>query len=257
MSHDKWQEILDVVKKLRDPKKGCPWDIVQTQESLTPYAIEEAYELEQAILEGNQEDIISELGDVLFQVILHSEIARQNNKFNIYDVIESLKDKMVRRHPHVFGKTKVKNAKEVIKNWEKIKKTEAQTKKEIDPFGFAKNLPALKTAQKIGKRTNQYRFDWKNSDQVVTKLNEEVRELKDALKRKNKKMADEELGDILFTLAQLGRHLNLDTEKSLRKSNSKFIKRFNKMLAMCKNDIETFIKLPSHKKETLWKKIKK
>lgn len=260
MSDSKWQQILDVVKKLRHPKKGCPWDLSQTHESLTPYAIEEAYELEEAIESKNQKDIISELGDVLLQVLLHSQIASENKKFNIDDVIQTLSEKMIRRHPHVFATTKVKNAKEVMKNWELIKKQESLAKSKDQKikklFGFAKNLPSLVVAQKIGKRTEQYKFDWNNASQVLAKVDEEIAELKSAIRKKDKKNINEELGDVLFTLAQLGRHLEIDTDKSLRQSNRKFMFRFSKMIRKISGDVDKFVTLAPAQKEKLWNSIK-
>ncbi len=242
-----FSELVEIVKKLRGPD-GCPWDKEQTHESLTPCAIEEALELEEAIHNQDIPNMKEELGDLLFQSVLHAEIARQNGYFDMDDVIENLNMKMVSRHPHVFADTEVADADEVVKNWEHIKSQE----KDIDLFDIPKSFPALLQSHKIGKRSKKADFDWETPEQVFSEFTNECDELKEALRSKDKKQIEDELGDVLFTLSQLARHLDLDAEKALRLSNRKFIRRFRKM-----QDLEPqFESISRSEKEKLWQKAK-
>lgn len=243
-----FQQLLDIVKKLRGPD-GCPWDKEQTHESLTPYAIEEAYELEEAIQNKDIANIKEELGDLLFQTVLHCEIASQEGSFDIDEVIQILNHKMTTRHPHVFSNVKVENSKEVLKNWEDIKAQE----KPKDVFEIPQSFPALLRAHKIGKRTKRLDFDWDTTEEVILKLKEELLELEMAIKNKDQQNIEEEMGDLLFTSAQLARHLDLDAEKTLRLANTKFVNRF---LAMVEK-VKDFKSLPRDKKESLWNQVKK
>jgi tetrapyrrole methylase family protein / MazG family protein len=244
-----FERLVSIVKELRGPN-GCPWDKAQTFESLTPYAIEEAYELEQAILNKDYDNVVEELGDLLFQSVLHSEIADQEGRFNMDDVIEHLSDKMVRRHPHVFAQTSVSSADEVVQNWEHIKSSEkSQPLKPDIPLNF----PALLRAQKIGKFSKKVGFDWETPQQVMLKIREELEELQQALDRGDQAHSQEELGDLLFSCAQLARHLDFDAEKSLRLANDKFLRRWDQMIQTQPN----FMQLNREQKEELWQKTKK
>ena len=243
-----FQQLIDIVKKLRGPQ-GCPWDKEQTHKSLTPYAIEEAYELEEAIEKGDIENMKEELGDLLFQTVLHSQIASETQQFDVDDVISHLNHKMTSRHPHVFSDTLVKDSDEVVQNWEQIKAQE----KPKDIFDIPQTFPALLRSHKIGKRTKKMDFDWDTPKEVLKKLKEEITELEEAMANKDPSHIEEEMGDILFTAAQVARHLNLDSEKTLRLANEKFVKRFQKML---KKEPQ-FESLPRAEKEKLWQQIKK
>lgn len=247
-----FQTLVEIMSTLRSPN-GCPWDREQTPESLTPYAIEETYELVDAIENGNLDEYIEELGDVLLQVVFHAQIGKEKNKFSIEDVLNSICTKLLTRHPHVFGDVKVKNSKEVLKNWNKIKKLE---KKSFDQnkFSIPKNLPALQKASKIGSKTKKERFDWKTAKQVMVKMEEEIKELGTA---KTKKEREHELGDILFTVAQIARHMDIDPEQALRKCNARFEKRFFKMKELAKKKNLNFNTLPSVRLEKLWQEAKK
>ncbi len=247
-------QLVEIVKKLRGPD-GCPWDKDQTHASLTQYAIEEAYELEEAILNNDQDNIKEELGDLLFQSVLHSEIARQEGRFDIDDVILHLNDKMVRRHPHVFASTQVQDSAEVLQNWEAIKEQEKSNHTNSSKFvpDIPLNFPALLRAQKIGKFSKKVGFDWSEPTQVVAKVEEELLELKEALKNQDAKACKEEMGDLLFSCAQLARHLGFDAEKSLRLANQKFLDRWAQMIEEQPN----FEQLTSDQKEALWQKVKK
>lgn len=246
-----FDELVEIVRRLRGPG-GCPWDREQTHESLTPYAIEEAHELEQAIENKDTENIKEELGDLLFQSVLHAQLADEDKKFSIDDVLKHLNHKMVTRHPHVFSSTEVKGAEEVVKNWEELKAQE-KGHKDKDIFDIPQSFPALLRAQKIGKRTKKMNFDWDTPEQVFEKIEEEVAELKEAMMSKDSTSIEEELGDLLFTLAQMVRHCDKDAEKTLRKANSKFVGRFQKMLKL-KPEFES---LTAQEKEELWDKVKK
>lgn len=222
-----FQSLVEIITALRGPD-GCPWDKEQTHRSLTQYAIEEAHELADAIENKSTKDVCDELGDLLLQVVLHAEIARQNHTFDLKDVIDSISNKMVARHPHVFSDVKVKDASEVKSNWDAIKQKE--NPKSTNPFAnLPLHLPALQRSQKIGAKTIRFNFDWNSPEEVFEKLDEEITELKEAFKEKSKDEQEKELGDVLFTVAQLGRHLEMDSEQSLRRANNKFETRFLRM----------------------------
>ncbi len=242
-----FQQLIEIVKKLRGPN-GCPWDKAQTHSSLTPFAIEEAHELEEAIVNNDKENLKEELGDLLFQSVLHAEIARQNGDFDIHDVIDHLNNKMTSRHPHVFADVEVKDATEVVKNWEDIKATE----KDVAPFDIPNSFPALLKAHKIGKRAKKLDFDWSTPEEVLLKVKEELAELEEAIAEKNQAHIEEEMGDLLFSMAQLARHLDIESEKALRLGNMKFVKRFEKML----REEPQFKDLSAQQKEKLWQKVK-
>jgi len=248
--------ITKIVKSLRDPNGGCPWDLKQNHKSLCQYAIEETYELVDAIEQNDIGAMKDELGDVLLQVILHAEIARQNKTFDIYDIIENLSEKMIRRHPHVFSNISVNSSEEVLKNWEDIKRLENQDKKK-KTFDLPAHLPALAIANKIGHKAKKYDFDWNNLEQVYAKLDEELKEVKEAIIEKDQNHIAEELGDLLFVIAQLARHLNIDPEQALRGGNNKFISRFDKMMAYCEHENIIWQELTLEEKEKVWQKIKK
>jgi tetrapyrrole methylase family protein/MazG family protein len=250
-----FEALVQVVADLRGPQ-GCPWDREQTHTSLTPYAIEEVHEMAEAIESGDDAHMCEELGDVLFQVVLHAELARERGVFKINDVIESIVSKIVRRHPHVFSDTTVKDSTEVLKNWDEIKKAEKKNKNIKEKvFDVPESLPALQRASKIGEKTEKYKFDWSEASQVLSQLKSEIAELEEALEKKQKPEWQHEMGDVLFSAAQLARHLDFDPEASLREANRRFIARFEKMLAET-GSLESFVALSSDEKEQLWKKIK-
>lgn len=248
--------IVQVVKDLRGPE-GCPWDREQSHTSLTPYAIEEVHEMAEAIESGDDSHIQEELGDVLFQVVLHAQIAEERGAFKIADVIESITSKIVRRHPHVFADTKVSGSDEVMKNWDEIKAQEKKNKKE-NVFSVPPSLPALQRAHKIGEKTEKYKFDWNEARQVLAQLKAEIAELEEVMNFEAGAPAEalnHELGDVLFSAAQLARHLKIEPEASLREANRRFISRFEKMLLLS-GSLENFTALSSEAKERLWTKVK-
>lgn len=256
-----FQSLVEIVRKLRGPD-GCPWDIEQTQKSLTQYAIEEAYELAEAIESEDQKNIKEELGDFLFQVVLQAQVAQDEKKFDLSEVIATLNEKMIRRHPHVFSDVKVKDSEEVLKNWEVLKSAEDKKAKPV--FSYPRSMPALQAAYKIGVKTESYKFDWDNSSQVFEKVREEFLETEKALKdslaldsEAHRKELEHEIGDLLFSAAQLARHVNMEPEQCLRVANNRFEKRFNKVLELSGLEKEAFAALSIDEKEELWNTAKK
>lgn len=231
MIHNELQELIKVVTKLRDPVDGCPWDLEQTHQSLLKYLLEESYEFIQATEENNASHMQEELGDVLLQVLLHAVIGEQNKTFTLEDVAKTLREKLIVRHPHVFNKKANLSPEEVAKNWQQIKE-ETKGKKEHYIELKELNAPSLTSAFNIGVKSQKIKFDWEKPLQVAYKVEEEWQELKEEMANwpsVNHKRVEEELGDLLFSVSQLARHLNVNPELALKKANEKFIKRFNKM----------------------------
>jgi len=214
--------LVEVMKRLRS-EHGCPWDREQTHETLKPYLLEEAYEVLNAIDSKDDTHLMEELGDLLLQIVFHAQLAAEEGRFTIDDVARSIVNKLVRRHPHVFSDVKVKNAQEVLKNWEQIKKDEGK-KSVLD--GIPEHLPALLKARRVQEKAKRVGFDWDSVDGVVEKLVEEIKELIEAVAKGKVKDAEEEFGDILFSLVNISRFLGIDAEDSLRKTINKFMKRF-------------------------------
>ena len=249
-------KIRKVIQILRDPIDGCPWDLKQDYNSLAPYSIEEAYELVDAIENNDIEEIKSELGDLLLQVILISQVANDKGDFNFDDVANEISKKIIRRHPQIFNKNYNEND-FPHESWEKIKKLEKKitnTKNTLDQV--EKNIPTLLRSLKIQKKAASLNFDWENETQVLNKIDEEIHELKDALKVNNKKMIEEELGDLFFTIINLSRRLNLDPEQTIRKANKKFTTRFNEMENFIEDNKLKWHNLKKHDFKNLWNKIK-
>ncbi len=249
------KDIVDVVKKLRHPKKGCPWDVKQTSKSLAKYTLEEAYEVVEAIENGNYQELEDELGDLLLQVIYHSVIAEEKKKFNIKRVISKSVQKMKSRHPHIFLKDEsIKSIDDVNEYWEYKKKLERKKKGATSILdGVSLSLPAVSRSLKLQKRAAKEGFDWNNAQDTMKKVKEEVQELFKEIKLNNKNKIREELGDLFFSCINLSRKLGLDTESVIRDSNRKFEKRFKKMeKSMNKKKLEW--KLKNLERE--WKRSK-
>ena len=217
-----FDRLVEIMHRLR---RECPWDRKQTRESLKPYLIEEAYEVLDAIESGDVEKLKEELGDLMLQVVFHAEIAREKGEFDIYQVIEFLCNKLIYRHPHVFGDLKVKDAEEVLKNWEKLKQKEKNHQGSVLD-GVPKELPALIQAFRLQEKAAKVGFDWERTEDVKAKVEEEWEELKEAMETGDKERIEEELGDLLFAIANLARFLGVDPESALRKCNSRFKERF-------------------------------
>ncbi len=259
---NEFSSLVQLIKDLRGPD-GCEWDRKQTHLSLAPYAIEETYEMIEALESADDKEFCEELGDVLFQVVIHAQLANERKAFDMNDVIQSINEKLVRRHPHVFADTKVGGTDDIIKNWELIKAEEKKSKKKKSAvFNIPKGLPALQAAEKIGGKTNAYKFDWSKISDVVTQLKSEIAELEDVLQNdpKNSQHLIHEMGDVLFSAAQVARHLSIEPESALRQANQRFSGRFLAMLSECdcsiEGDLEKFISLSNDEKEKLWKIVK-
>mgnify|MGYP001162591048 CR=1 FL=1 len=218
-------EVLqNIIKKLRDPIYGCPWDKKQTIETIAPLTIEESYELAEAITKKNKDNIIEELGDLLFHILLYAEIGKEKSKFDINSIARSVSKKMIERHPHVF-KNKIIDEGDLFNQWEKIKSKKIKNLNILD--SVSNSIPPLRKASKIQNRVKTFGFEWKETNQFFLKLLEEIEELKKAINDYNKIKIEEEIGDVLFTLVNLSRKLDIDPEIALMKTNNKFIKRFN------------------------------
>lgn len=209
---------------LRDDK-GCPWDKQQTRGSLKPFIIEEAYELVEAIDNNDPEKIKEELGDLLFQIVFQCQIAKEWDEFTVFDVIEKISKKMIARHPHVFGKADYKTTDEVIVHWEEQKKLEGKLRESILE-GVPESMPSLLRANRLQDRAAQVGFDWERVEDVLEKLDEELKEFKDAIKTERQEKIEEELGDVFFMLVNISRFVRVNAEDALRKTIRKFISRF-------------------------------
>ncbi len=223
----KFERLVEIVRRLRAPG-GCPWDRKQTHASLRPYLIEEVYELVDAIDRNDFAEMKEELGDILLHVIFHSDIRRQAGDFDIGDVIDFVSAKLVRRHPHVFGDAEVSDAEEVLHNWEHIKLRERSEQRDDASLldGIPRSMPALLVAQRMQEKAARIGFDWKRIEDVWEKIKEEVGELGELLRSGERDKLEEELGDLLFAVANLARFAGLSAEMALRKTNEKFARRF-------------------------------
>ena len=217
--------LLEIMARLRRPGDGCPWDLEQTIDSVKPNLIEEAYEALDAMESGNREHLAEELGDVLLQIVLQSQIASEEGSFDFARVAKGISDKLIRRHPHIFGDVKVANSKEVLRNWDAIKKTEKKAR-ESALDGVAKHVPPLHRAFQLQKRAARVGFDWSDIKDVYAKLDEEIAELKEAAAAGNRKQVVEELGDVLFSVVNIARFVKVDPAYALELSNAKFSRRF-------------------------------
>lgn len=220
--------LLEIMRRLRDPQTGCPWDIEQSFDTIAPYTIEEAHEVADAIARQAYDELPSELGDLLFQSVFHAQIAQDKGLFSFDDVVRSISDKMLARHPHVFGdESRDKSAAQQTLDWEKIKAAERGPARVLD--GVALGLPALTRAVKLQKRAARVGFDWPSIDEVLAKITEETAELVEARDSLTQAEVEEEFGDLLFVMANLARHLDLDPEAALRAANAKFSRRFGRI----------------------------
>jgi tetrapyrrole methylase family protein / MazG family protein len=223
MDHKGFVDLVAIMARLRG-EDGCPWDRRQTKEDLKPFLIEETYEILEALDRGDDQGLQEELGDLLFHIIFMARIAEEEGAFDIDDVTHGVAEKMVRRHPHIFGSSKVSGAPEVEANWARLKAAEKPRGSLME--GLPQHLPALMRAYRLTQRASQVGFDWEHKDQVWAKLEEELKEFQQALKEEKKEQMREELGDILFTLVNLARFIGVDPEDALRRVTNKFAERF-------------------------------
>jgi len=256
--------LLRVMERLRDPQGGCPWDLRQDFNSLVPSTLEECYELAQAIENGDYPHVAEELGDVLFQVIFYAQLGSEQNLFNFEDVVSTLAEKLLRRHPHVFGGGKIEGrvdgkttVDDVKQSWEAIKAEEREGKSQggiLDDVPLA--LPALPRAQKIQKRAASVNFDWPDSAGALLKIEEELLELKEAVVSQSPEAIEEELGDLLFSCVNASRHLKVDAEASLRRATRKFESRFQQMVNIAELSGQSLGELSTSELEVLWRQVK-
>ena len=248
--------LLEIVAKLRDPQKGCPWDVKQTHTSLIPYLIEESYEVIDAINTGDDALLIEELGDVLLQIFLHSQIASEAARFSMLEVLKVACEKLIRRHPHVFGELKLDSIDAVLENWEKIKKSEGKSKVKQGLFsGIPASLPALLKADRMGAKSARIGLDWDHATDVVSKVQEEIAEYLEVAQAASADKTTEslEFGDILFTLVQYGRKRGLDAEECLQQSCKKFANR----VGYIESQLSEGATVAPDKLEMLWTEAKK
>jgi len=253
------EKLLDVMRQLRDPNTGCAWDIEQTFQTIAPYTIEEAYEVADAIQRNDLSDLQDELGDLLFQVVFHSQMACEQGSFEFNDVVGSIVDKMLRRHPHVFGDAQFANEAELKASWEATKAAERASKSNDDSSalaGIAAALPALKRADKIQKRAARVGFDWPDIAPVWDKLQEESDEVQEALANNDAAAVQDEIGDLLFTVVNLARHANVDAEAALVNANAKFERRFRQVEQLASEQQDALSDLSLAELDALWDKAK-
>ncbi len=256
------QRLESLIESLRDPVTGCPWDVEQTNKSIAHYCIEEAHELQHAISLNKPDAVKSELGDLLFQIAFHCNIAETDYGFTFDDVVQDVCDKMIFRHPHVFNTVKREvetiSTQEVKDNWEKIKSLEKNNIEDAERFfeDVPLSLPALSHATKVQKKASQLNFDWTNSAEILDKINEEVKELWHAYEANEKIAIEEEFGDILFSLVNLGRKLDIDPEKSLGVSIKKFKKRISESIKLIEAEKLSKKQLTDKKLLAIWEQAK-
>jgi MazG family protein len=248
---EKFDTLVSIIARLRAPD-GCPWDREQTHDSLRANLLSECYEVLEALDSGDAYKLCEELGDLLLQIVLHAQIARDEGDFEIGDVVKSISEKLVRRHPHIFGSVKVKDSTEVMHNWEDLKKDEREEGVSM-LAGVPKEMPALAYAYEISRRAVRVGFEWQDMEGVIDKLAEEVREINDAESHDQKAR---EFGDLLFTLVNVARWQGIDSEVALRDANRKFYRRFSRMEELCRERGLEMKEFTFRQWDDLWEEVK-
>ena len=257
------EKLLKIMADLRNPEEGCPWDIKQSFDSIAAYTVEEAYEVADAIERKDMADLKNELGDLLFQVVFHAQMASEQRQFNFIDVVNEINNKLIRRHPHVFGGDNTKDEAKLYRDWEKHKKKERAEKGKISDRksyldGVASAMPALRWSEKLQKRAAHHGFDSDDIAPVFDKLDEEIGELKaEIMHQDNQRRISDEMGDILFASVNLARHLGVNPEQALRDSNRKFISRFEVVEQLLRKDGKVMEDCDVEMLEEYWQKAKK
>ncbi|WP_286799869.1 nucleoside triphosphate pyrophosphohydrolase [Oceanicaulis sp. UBA2681] len=251
--------LLAIMDRLRDPDGGCPWDVEQSFETIAPYTIEEAYEVADAIERQDMADLRDELGDLLFQVVFHSQMAEEAGEFRFEDVADSISEKMLRRHPHVFAGADPRDAQAQIQAWEAVKAEERARSGKTDTSVLANlptALPALLRAEKLSKRAARVGFDWPDLSSVFDKIEEEINEVKEAIEERDPDHIQEEIGDVLFAIANLARKLKIDPETALRGTNAKFDRRFRAIETRLSTQGSSVQEADLETMESLWLEVK-
>ena len=253
-------ELLAIMARLRDPDTGCAWDLKQTFDTIAPYTVEEAFEVAEAIAEQDWPELREELGDLLLQVVFHSRMAEEQGLFDFRQVVEVLNDKLVRRHPHVFGDKRGASIDEIKQTWELIKAREREAKgrdhaSALD--GVPSGLPALQQAAKLQKKASKVGFDWQHHDGVLAQLEAEIAELREALAAGDRAGIEDEMGDVLFSVINLSRHLKLDADLALRRASAKFVRRFQQVEAIALERGMTMAEQDEATLDSLWQEAKR
>jgi tetrapyrrole methylase family protein/MazG family protein len=255
MPNSEFEKLVEIMSALRG-EKGCPWDKVQTSESLKPFLVEETYEVLEAIDEGDPEKVKEELGDLLFQIVFHCQLALERNEFGVNDVIRRISDKMIGRHPHVFGEAKYETPDEVLRQWEERKKEEGKSRESILE-GIPIDLPSLLRAHRIQARAAGVGFDWARVEDVLKKLDEELAEFRGALEKRDQGEIEDELGDVFFVLVNISRFVGVNPEDALRKTISKFISRFRYIEMKAAESGRRLSEMSIEEMDALWDEAKK
>jgi ATP diphosphatase len=261
--------LIDIMAALRQPETGCPWDVVQTFETIKPYTIEEAYEVADAIERGDRDDLCDELGDLLLQVVFHARMAEEEGTFSFGDVVEAVTRKMIRRHPHVFERSQADTPERVKAQWSEIKEEEKRERRErrqrrglpaeanAGHLGTVqRSFPALVEALKLQERAAKVGFDWSEPEPILDKIEEEVGELREALRHGDQDKVSDELGDLIFALVNIGRHTGADPEMALRGTNTKFRRRFSHIEQQLEANGEALASATLDRMEELWQAAK-
>ncbi len=255
MSRRSFDDLVNLMKTLRGPG-GCPWDRKQTLPDLKPYVIEEAYEVVDAIDHGDRQALLEEIGDLLLESVFIAEITREEKSFDIYDSITAIHDKLVRRHPHVFGDVEANNAEQVLVNWEKLKNEERKAENKSVLAGVPASLPALLKSSRLTEKASRVGFDWQEAHDVFAKIEEEIRELREALDDGDRRAIEDELGDVLFTVANAARKAGVNPEEALQSTNRKFMRRFAAMESAVRAKGRNLDQLTLEEMDALWDEAK-
>lgn len=255
MSRRTFDDLVRLMTKLRGPD-GCPWDRKQTLPDLKPFVIEEAYEVVDAIDRNSREALLEEVGDLLLEAVFITEITREEGSFDVYDSITAIHDKLVRRHPHVFGEVEASDAEQVLVNWEKLKNEERKAENKSVLSGVPQSMPALLKASRLTEKAARVGFDWRKTEDVFEKIDEELAELREAVDGGEVSHIEEEIGDLLFTIANIARKVNVNAEEALQATNRKFMRRFESMESVVRASDRALDQLSLEEMDGLWDEAK-
>jgi tetrapyrrole methylase family protein / MazG family protein len=255
MTRRSFDELVQLMARLRAPG-GCPWDRKQTLPDLKPFVIEEAYEVVDAIDKDDRDALREELGDLLLQAVFIAEMTREEGSFDIYDSVTAIHDKLVRRHPHVFGDVEANDAEQVLVNWEKLKSDERKAENKSILSGVPQSMPALLKASRLTEKASRVGFDWRRTSDVFDKLDEEIGELREAIDQNDPASIHDEIGDLLFTIANIARKVNVNPEEALQSTNRKFMRRFQSMESHVHDRGQNLDQLQLEEMDRLWDEAK-